>query len=161
MRFFFDTEFIDDGRTIELLAVGIVAEDGRTYYAEPAEANRSRADEWVRANVIPHMHGPIKPRSVIAKEIAEFVGGTPEFWADYSAYDWVALVQLYGRLLDIPDGWPWFCRDVQQARNGYLGKLPDFAGVAHNALDDARTTKLRYEFLHGRSSERSAPKTGA
>ena len=29
MRYFYDTEFIDDGRTIELISIGIAAEDGR------------------------------------------------------------------------------------------------------------------------------------
>lgn len=33
MRYFYDTEFIDDGRTIELISIGMVSEDGREYYA--------------------------------------------------------------------------------------------------------------------------------
>ena len=40
MKFFLDTEFIEDGRTIDLLSIAIVCEDGREYYAEPAEADR-------------------------------------------------------------------------------------------------------------------------
>lgn len=30
MRFWFDTEFIENGHTIDLISIGIVAEDGRT-----------------------------------------------------------------------------------------------------------------------------------
>ena len=30
MRYFYDTEFIDNGRTIELISIGVAAEDGRT-----------------------------------------------------------------------------------------------------------------------------------
>ena len=29
MRYFYDTEFIEDGRTIELISIGVAAEDGR------------------------------------------------------------------------------------------------------------------------------------
>ena len=33
MRYFYDTEFLEDGETIDLISIGIVAEDGREYYA--------------------------------------------------------------------------------------------------------------------------------
>src|SRR4051812_11038169 len=33
MKYFYDTEFLEDGQTIELISIGIVAEDGREYYA--------------------------------------------------------------------------------------------------------------------------------
>jgi hypothetical protein len=29
MRYWLDTEFIEDGKTIDLISIGIVAEDGR------------------------------------------------------------------------------------------------------------------------------------
>ena len=29
LRYFYDTEFIDNGRTIELISIGVAAEDGR------------------------------------------------------------------------------------------------------------------------------------
>ena len=45
MRIWFDTEFIEDGRTVDLLSIGMVREDGATYYAEPAETDRDRADK--------------------------------------------------------------------------------------------------------------------
>lgn len=32
MKYFFDIEFLEDGRTIELISIGIVAEDGSEYY---------------------------------------------------------------------------------------------------------------------------------
>lgn len=33
MNYFFDTEFIDLGNRVELVSIGIVREDGRTFYA--------------------------------------------------------------------------------------------------------------------------------
>ena len=51
MRVFFDTEFIEDGRTIDLISIGMARQDGRTYYAEVGETDLSRASPWVRENV--------------------------------------------------------------------------------------------------------------
>lgn len=45
MKYFFDTEFIEDGKTIELLSIGIVSEDGREFYAESLDADHSKAEE--------------------------------------------------------------------------------------------------------------------
>ena len=39
MRYFLDTEFIEDGKTIDLLSIGIVAEDGRELYLQNVECN--------------------------------------------------------------------------------------------------------------------------
>lgn len=148
MKIWFDTEFIEDGKTIDLLSIGMIREDGATYYAEPAEADRSRADEWVTANVLPYLNGPVKPRAQIAQEVIEFAGEAPEFWAYYADYDWVVLCQLYGRMIDLPKGWPMFCRDVQQVRaEKGVGKLPEMTGAEHNALDDAVWTKAAHEYL--------------
>lgn len=148
MRIWFDTEFIEDGKTIDLLSIGMVREDGVTYYAEPLEADRSRADEWVQENVLPYLSGPVKPKVTIAKEILDFAGDAPEFWAYYASYDWVALCQLYGRMIDLPPNWPMFCRDLQQLRiDAGIDNLPEMSGQEHNALDDAIWTKQTYEFL--------------
>lgn len=157
MRIWFDTEFIEDGRTIDLVSIGLVREDGETYYAEAKEADLSRADDWVRANVLAHLTGEVKPRAVIAEEIKAFVGEAPEFWAYYADYDWVALCQLYGRMIDLPKGWPMFCRDIQQER-ARLGieKLPEQVGVEHNALADALWNKEAWEFVTARADAAEA-----
>ena len=46
MRYFYDTEFIEDGNTIELVSIGIVAEDGREYYAVSTDFDAARANPW-------------------------------------------------------------------------------------------------------------------
>lgn len=150
MRIWFDAEFIDDSRTIELLSIGLVREDGAEFYAEAAEADRSRAGEWLSANVLPHLKGPVLPRAEIAHRIVSFAGAAPEFWADHAAYDWVALCQLYGRMIDIPAGWPWYCRDVRWLRDQIedaVIALPQHTGRLHHALDDAKHCRAIWEFL--------------
>jgi hypothetical protein len=153
MRYWFDTEFIEDGRTIELVSIGIVAEDGREFYAECAEATLhfDRADPWVKENVLAHLTGVRSVRAVIADDIVAFCGEKPEFWAYYADYDWVALCQLYGRMIDLPVGWPKYCRDIKQFCDS-LGNpaLPKQAGTEHHALADARWNRQAYEYLlHG------------
>jgi len=55
MRYWIDTEFLEDGRTIDMLSLGIVAEDGRMQYWQSVECDRTAANEWVRVNVLPHL----------------------------------------------------------------------------------------------------------
>ena len=148
MKIWFDTEFIEDGRTIKLLSIGMVRNDGATYYAEPRETRRDLASYWVKQNVIPNLRGPKKMRRNIACEIIDFVGTSPEFWSYYADYDWVALCQLYGTMMDLPKGWPMFCMDVKQFCM-QLGnpRLPKQQSKEHHALADAIWTKTAWEFL--------------
>lgn len=52
MKYFLDTEFIENGRTIDLISIGIVSEDERTYYAINSECAFSKANDWVLENVL-------------------------------------------------------------------------------------------------------------
>ena len=58
MRYFYDTEFIDNGRIIDLISIGVVAEDGREYYAISTEFDPESAGRWVRTNVLPKLPSP-------------------------------------------------------------------------------------------------------
>lgn len=153
MKIWFDTEFIEDGRTIDLISIGAVREDGATFYAENAECDRQRADDWVALNVLVHLRGgdALKSRAQIAAAFFEFAGEKPEFWAYYADYDWVVLCQLYGRMVDLPEGWPMYCRDVKQLCDS-LGnpKLPEQKSGKHHALADAHWCRTAYAFLVGR-----------
>ena len=86
-KFFIDTEFIESGpnRPIELLSIGIVAEDGRTFYAVDEGAVLANANAWVQENVLPHLGGPRLPRDEIRLAIKQFIGDCkPEFWGYYA-----------------------------------------------------------------------------
>lgn len=151
MRFWFDTEFYENGRTIDLISIGIVAEDGRAYYAESEHAQLlTERDPWLMKNVRPHLQGASaqKPRERIASEIVDFFGAKPEIWAYYADYDWVVLCQLYGRMIDLPKGWPMFCRDVKQLADS-LGnpKIPVQNANEHDALADAIWAQRAWTYL--------------
>lgn len=158
MKFWFDTEFIEDGKTIDLISIGLVAEDGRTLYLESSECNLDRASPWVRENVIPHLVGGSAraDRVQMQTAIRNFVDdgdGKPEFWAYYADYDWVALCQLFGTMMDLPNGWPMYCRDLKQLCDD-LGNptLPKQDSTEHHALADARWTRQAWEFLKQREA---------
>jgi hypothetical protein len=153
LRYYIDTEFIEDGITIELISIGIVCDDGREYYAEVNNIPWEMADTWVLDNVKPHLLGNewVRTRRQIATEIIEMVKqgkGNPQFWAYYADYDWVALCQLYGRMVDLPEGFPMFCMDIKQlaVENGNP-KLPGQRGQEHHALADARWNRHAHQFL--------------
>ena len=148
MRFWFDTEFYEDGRIIDLISIGIVAEDGRTYYAETKFARAKCRSDWLKQNVLPHLGGPEWPRVKIARDLIEFMDEKPEIWAYYADYDWVILCQLFGRMIDMPAGWPMFCRDVKQLADSKGNpELPEQKSTEHHALADALWCKEAWEFL--------------
>jgi hypothetical protein len=205
MRYFLDTEFIEDGRAIDLISIGIVAEDGRELYLINEDCDFSKASGWVKEHVIaqlPPNPSDRKPwhvessswvsRDKIADEVANFTGCTkepylkielpspsltqkiksffqlqpipltrsckytfagekadrPEFWAYYADYDWVVFAQLFGTMMDLPKGFPMYCRDIKQWCD-MLGnpKLPEQGKGKHNALADAHWNKRAWEFL--------------
>lgn len=138
-RIFFDTEFIDGGRTIDLISIGMVREDGKELYLEGSEVDWSKASEWVNQNVRPHLTGALHTRAEIAAKVLAFAGIAPEFWAYFAAYDWVVLCQLYGRMVDLPEAWPSFCRDLRQEIDGMSRRLFSAKpAVQHHALCDDR-----------------------
>lgn len=152
MRFFYDTEFIEDGTTIDLVSIGVVGEDGREFYAVSTEFDASRAGDWVRRNVLPKLPSPADPawrsRARLRADLLEFVtapGGDVELWAWIAAYDHVALCQLWGAMPSLPRALPRFTRELRQ-RWEDIGRptLPAPTSAAHDALADARLNLRRW-----------------
>jgi hypothetical protein len=175
MKYFFDTEFLEGFKkpikwlptignfnkpyhSIQLISIGIVAEDGREYYALSKEYDYSDASDWVRQNVILPMYKALTPahkqhsepetfhkyegksNRQIAYEVFRFIhnpvlkkwddkiafaeeivesaykqGEQPhEFYAYYADYDWVVFCSLFGTMMDLPKGFPMYCRDLKQ-----------------------------------------------
>lgn len=174
MRHWFDTEFIELGyhHPCHMVSVGIVAEDGREYYAVNQEAPFSLGDQWLRENVydnkifLPGTRTPMepsefKPVHVIRQEIIDFVGGEEsEWWANHNDWDWYLLAKVVAEdptskesstFARLPKGWPTYCMDLKQ-----LSKMmnfpkemepPEEEATKHHALHDARWDRLLYEKL--------------
>jgi hypothetical protein len=167
VNYFVDTEFMESGHLFPItpLSVGIVADDGREFYAVNAEADRTLANDWVKENVIPYLGVDLRAdqsqdywmRHVdIGHAVRAFVGDddSPHFWGYYADYDWVVFAQLFGKMIDLPKGWPMYCRDIKQLAVEWGNpKLPPSGKSEHNALADARWNKVAYDFLMDKAKD--------
>jgi hypothetical protein len=157
MRYFLDTEFNEDGHTIELISIGIARDDGATLYIVSNEFDAARCNEWVRENVLPKLgEAPRMSRAQIRDEILRFVRDEqPEFWGYFADYDWVVFCQLFGRMVDLPKGFPMFCMDLKQwAKQSGIGDLKQHVPLppnAHNAIADAMWMREVHAYLKERS----------
>ncbi|MFF0817017.1 polyadenylate-specific 3'-exoribonuclease AS [Rhodococcus sp. NPDC003318] len=156
MRYFYDCEFIEDGRTIDLVSIGVAAEDGREFYAVSTEFDPSRAGKWVRSNVLPKLPPPSSPvwrsRDRIRDDLLKFLiprpGIVPELWAWVGAYDHVAFCQLWGDMTALPQSLPRFTRELKQHwEDAGRPLLPPAPGDAHDALADARHNLAKFEAI--------------
>ena len=169
MKYFLDTEFSEKPNTIDLISIGIVSEDGREFYSECSDINYMSVNPWVKENVFPYLwsrqkdksdfnkwsrdggSGGLLKTSQIGCEVKKFLGeDIPEFWGYYADYDWVVFCWLFGSMVDLPKGWPMYCRDIKQLCDK-LGNpnLPEQDSQEHNALYDARWNQKAYNFLQG------------
>lgn len=231
MKYYLDTEFHEYAKiplfgkpvnTIELISIGIVAEDGREYYAICKEFdikaawNNYQIEEevntvgfgpnteitkdkvyWIRQNVLKPIFCELlsinleivnsdividgeslfdssfslngltkliakygKSRKQIAEEVIKFIhkdiikewddklsfwdeiieyaynngeSTVHEFYGYYADYDWVVFCWLFGRMIDLPKGFPMYCRDLKQELD---------------PLGERRYNRLRHEGLH-------------
>jgi hypothetical protein len=155
MRYFYDCEFIEDGRTIELVSIGVVDENGREFYAVSTEFDPTRAIDWVRRNVLDKLPSPADPawrsRTRIRDDLLAFLteSGEPvELWAWMAAYDHVVLAQLWGDMRALPRVIPRFTHELRQEweRRGSPAMPPQPADQ-HDALADARHNLARWKVL--------------
>ena len=159
-RYFYDCEFIEDGRTIDLVSIGVVDEYAREFYAISTEFDDRAAVPWVRRNVLDRLPSPGDPawrsRARIRADLEQFLlapvreqpGTRLELWAWYAAYDHVALAQLWGPMPALPREIPRFTKDLRQLWDD-RGRpvLPDSVERRHDALVDARHNLARWLVL--------------
>lgn len=174
VRYFIDTEFIESGpdHPIYPLSVGIVCEDGREFYEffhrTPEEL--ALANEFVQEHVLPkigyeyldggwvygtqmgylcsRMRLRLSPGEM-RDGILKFVGdSTPEFWGYFADYDWVVFCQIFGIMVDLPEGWPRYCMDLKQLSVEWgLPRFPKpLEEKEHHALNDARWNRDSYNW---------------
>jgi hypothetical protein len=259
MKYFLDTEFLEGPQqesfpislfrkqtppTIDLISIGIVAEDGREYYAISKDFNLKEAWNrydirtmtnlpgdmssnkmkvyWIRENVLLPIYNEMlekwnkdtvyyigdfsyktfkyllkiygKTNKEIAEEVKHFCHcefhlakskgsldftkqeAIPEFYAYFADHDCFVFCWLFGKMMDLPKGFPMYCNDLKQeldslvrkqiafyienkrpeekpsfeAQLNYLKTKTDYPKQEneHDALADARWNKKLYEFLN-------------
>lgn len=179
MKYFIDTEFHEHQKpvkflgitlkkvwTIDLISIGIVAEDGRTYYAINRDLNLKHAkkNKWLKENVLDKLpskqelyppYGSPRlwqesmrwlPMKQIQQEIIDFCGGKlqsddfgnhfyeyknndyPEFYGYYGDYDWVVFCWIFGTMMQLPNGFPMYSKDLKQMLDEWVDKQDWYYG---------------------------------
>lgn len=142
---------------MDLISIGLVADDRREFYRISNEFDEHTASDWVRDHVLTQLEarelGLWSSRRDILADLVAFVGeDTPAFWTWCGLYDWLAVIQLFGGLDRLPAHWPYFANDLMQWCT-QLGlttddpRLPQQVADEHHALADARHNQAIYAFL--------------
>lgn len=178
-RVFYDFEFLEDGHLIDPISFGATTQGGASLYVVNGDLDEHRVatHPYLKEHVWPHLpvrpckpgcrcmqaglghldreHPDVRPLGQFRRTIDAFMAaaGPAELWADYGAYDHVALCQLYGPMAALPPYMPRFTHDIQQeaSRLGVTEtELPQSApDGAHHALHDAFLVYSRWRFLKG------------
>lgn len=219
MRYFLDTEFHENfykpflGKRrhfIDLISIGIVAEDGREYYAISRDFDLKAAwnNHWLRENVLRSIYNELlkkeryafqyheglvtpfsyktlktliswngKSNKKIAEEIIEFINNepietikyscsvhlseqsainirkghvSPEFYGYYADYDWVLFCSIFGTMMDLPKGFPMYCKDLKQSLDETANSLTSiqlsklaYPSVSHDVFDTLNTGVIK------------------
>lgn len=175
MRCFMDTEFTGLHQEATLISLGIVSEDGRTFYAEFTDYDKNQVDDWLRDNVIARLDFkqgvPLKQLFLsisrtemrgnadeIREALEEWLSSFDqiEVWSDCLSYDWVLFNQIWGHAFNIPKCIYYIPFDICTLFK-IKGIDPDinreeFAGMTegakkHNALHDSMVIKACYKKL--------------
>ena len=162
-RYFYDCEFIEDGRTIDLVSIGVVDEHGREFYAVSTEFDDRAAVPWVRRNVLDRLPSPADPawrsRERIREDLLAFLveplqaSGRATRWScgpgspRTTTWCWPSCGARCRRCRARSPGSPRTCASSGTTRAG--PPLPVAAAQRHDALVDARHNLARWNALQG------------
>lgn len=135
MKLFFDMEFTGLHKNTTPISIGIVSEDGKTFYAEFTDYDESQCDDWIKENVISNLKfelalgeafwerehdGNVEAlcdRECVSywlnKWLSQF--DAIQFVSDVCHYDFVLLIDLLtngGTALDLPENISAVCHDL-------------------------------------------------
>lgn len=132
MKIFFDTEFTGLHKNTTLISLGMIAEDGRTFYAEFLDYDNLQVDDWIRDNVIANLKYKTCIENWCNKNPENFecvgysykirqwlrewleVYETVELVSDCCHYDMVLFIDIFGNAFDIPKQVNPVCHDINQ-----------------------------------------------
>lgn len=170
VKFHYDWEFKDDGKTIEPISLGMVSDSGAELYMIHTPAVRAfqqreyfnsldQTDLWLKDNVFSYINeddldeygfdffpraGAQKVYDFITDNVDWSVDNKVELWGYFAAYDHVCLSQLFGRMIDLPPPMPMFTNELMTIRTGPTPSRPREL-PEHHALYDAKYQKLIFE----------------
>lgn len=152
MNVFFDTEFTGLQKDTSLISIGLVSENGKIFYAEFTDYNKSQVDDWIQKNVIDNLYFN-KGHEIIATD--SYLSGTKhdikvklkkwlsqfdtvELVSDVCHYDMMLFIDIFGSAWDLPKNVSPCCYDINQDIKRYY----DFDSM-EKAFDKSREEILK------------------
>lgn len=71
----------------------------------------------------------------------------PLFYGYYSDYDWVLFCSLFGRMIDLPKGFPMYCIDLKQILDEKVSKLTNSDFLSHFHVENPLTFEEKMELV--------------
>lgn len=169
MKIFMDTEFTGLHKNTKLINIGLISEDGRSFYGELNDYGEVN-DSWLLENVIDNLlygteyfyvvadrtvYGNKKEVSYALKDwLQQFE--EVEIWSDCLAYDWVLFNDLFDHAFNLPSNIYYIPFDICTLMK-IKGVEPDISreefiqnpitGKKHNSIYDARVIRACYDKL--------------
>jgi len=162
MKIFFDTEFTGLHKDTTLISIGMIDENGRTFYAEFSDYDDSQCDEWIYKNVINNLkwskEGPCENFANIHENDWEAYGtkkyiktilfdwlskyDNVELVSDVCHYDMVLFIDIFGNAWTIPSNVNPACHDINQdiAKHYNMSEK--------EAFDYSREKILEYNYIN-------------
>lgn len=129
MNFYFDCEFTGLHKDTTLISIGVVSENGNTFYGVLDDYDKTQVNEWIQENVIENLdNGYISSdindysirggKELIKKFLLIWLnrisnGEEINFVSDVSHYDFILLIDLlYQNALNIPENICPVCYDI-------------------------------------------------
>lgn len=121
MKIWYDTEFLEDGKTIELISIGMVREDGKEYYAvvdvDAITWLRITKHDWLIRNVLPSL--PLRNVNILDTYISVPENSYPKPSIDLLSLDFNDAIVKPKRVIanevrdfiteiDKPSLWAWY-----------------------------------------------------
>lgn len=141
MNLYFDCEFTGLRKDTTLISIGIVAENGKKFYAEFTDYDKNQCDGWIEDNVLRNLKNrynnenylSFKPEITELSGKEDFILNHLKIWLDYldeenfqfvsdvCHYDFVLLIDLFGSAWDLPKNITPSCHDINQDIAEYYG----------------------------------------
>jgi hypothetical protein len=160
LRIYINAQFCDGLHRTRLLSLGMVSEYGEWYRIvdDQGAVEHARKDPWIRQHVLTRLPWDedgrdwfwdsaqpewdrVLPKISVVDDMLDFVGThpSPELWGWQSAYAYVSIRHLFGKLAERPRGFPEYCGELMaEWRKAGEPELPPRGVHGHHALEMAR-----------------------
>ena len=151
MNIYFDTEFTGLHKNTTLISIGLVDENGRTFYAEFSDYDKSQVNDWILENVIEHLvykrsrlnqvffskgddyekWGAYGTKDFIKEQLTKWLSEYDEVQlvSDVCHYDMTLFIDIFGDAFSIPSNVSAVCYDINQ-------DIASFNGVSNKEAFD-------------------------